>query len=319
MEQWKKLGTFIGSHMMIIAPLCVVFGVLFPDIFGQIRPYSTPMFAVMTFQGSLNNTFESVAQAFKRPLNLIVILFCSAVVMPVAAHTISALLFSSNMALVTGATIEYTVPVAVVSFMWSGMYGGDLALALATILVSSLAAPFTIPFTLELLLGATVEVDVVGMMTSMILMIALPALAGMLVNEFTHGWGHEKLSPVLAPAAKIILVLICVGNASTMADDVRHMTLAHVGMAFFIMCFAISGFLLGFGLARVRRLDLPQTVTSCFCTGLRNINAGCVIAAEFFGGSTVFPVMMGTLFQSILASSFGSFMQKHLSHSEPAQ
>lgn len=301
--------------MMIIAPLCVVFGVLFPDFFGQFRAYSTPMFALMTFQGSLNNTFESVLKTFRHPFNMFVILICSAVVMPFMAHGVSSLLFSSNTDLVVGATLEYTVPVAVVSFMWSGMYGGDLSLALATILVASLAAPFTIPLTLELLLGATVEIDGIGMMASMILMIALPALCGMLVNEFSHGWGHEKLSPVLAPAAKIVLVIICVSNASTMANDVRHMTLMHVGMAFFIMCFAIFGFVLGFVIARARGLELPQMVTSCFCTGLRNINAGCVIAAEFFGGSAVFPVMMGTLFQSILASSFGTFMQKHLTDS----
>ena len=45
-------------------------------------------------------------------------------------------------------------------------------------------------------------------------------------------------------------------------------------------------------------------------SGIRNISAGAVLAAQFFPGEVVFPVMMGTLFQQVLAGVFGSVINR---------
>lgn len=312
MEQWKKIGTFIATHMAYIVPFAVAAGVLFPDFFGQIENFITPMFAFMTFQGSLGNTFKSVLDTYRHPLNMVVILAVTMIGMPIVACGLANLLFAGNTDLITGATLEYCVPVAVIAFMWVDVFDGDRSLTLATILISTLICPFTIPFSLQLLLGTTVEVDAIGMMTKMIYMVMLPAIAGILVNELTHGWGKSTLSPTIAPAARILNVIIVAANSSQMSYDVLHMTPDHFAMAGFILVYCLFGYALGFVLAKLRKLDDEQLIASTFCTGLRNISAGCVIAAQFFGGSVVFPVMMGTLFQQILAGVSGSFMTKYI-------
>ncbi len=310
MDKWKALGRFVGSHMPIIAPLCVAAGVLLPQVFVPMQKFVSPLFAFMTFQGSLNNDFKSVARQFAHPVDIIVILAVTMFAMPIGAYALANLLFAGDPNLVTGATLEYCVPVGVVSFMWCDMYAGDLSLALSTILISTVISPFTIPFSLQALLGATVEVDVLGMMSNMVFMIALPAIAGMLVNNLTYGWAQRKLSPALAPASKLVLVVIICANSSQMSDYMRNLTPQLVGMALFILLYATFGFLIGLVVARLRRLSQPKFVTSCFCTGLRNISAGAVLAAQFFPGEVVFPVMMGTLFQQILAGVFGSVMNR---------
>lgn len=311
LQQWKRFGDAIGSHMMFIAPACVLAGVLFPQVFSVTRPAVPVMFAIMTFQGSLNNNLRSVVEVFRHPRHMLAILAVSLVVMPVASRLLSGLLFSDPN-VVIGATLEYCVPVAVVSFMWASMYDGNLSLALATILVSTVLAPFTIPVTLKLLLGATVAVDVVSMMTNMVFMIALPALAGMLLNDATHGWGHERLSPTITPAVRILLMLILASNSTQMSDYVRHLTPELAGAALYILVFASCGFLLGMGLARLFGADRATFVTMCFGVGMRNISAGAVIAAQFFPGEVVFPVMMGTLFQQMLAGIFAGVMNRML-------
>lgn len=272
----------------------------------------------MTFQGSLSNTFKSVIDTYRHPANMLVIMVTTMVGMPILACALANLLFAGNTELITGATLEYTVPVAVIAFMWVSMFDGDTSLTLAIILVATLICPFTIPFSLKVLLGATVEVDAIGMMTKMIYMVMIPALLGILVNELTHGWGKSTLCPSLAPAARIINVIIIAANSSQMSDDVLHMTPELFGMAGFILVYCAFGFALGFVIARFRNLEDSQLIASCFCTGLRNISAGCVIAAQFFGGSVVFPVMMGTLFQQILASFAGTFMTKYLTKKNEA-
>ena len=296
--------------MMFIAPACVLAGVFFPEVFSVTRPAVPVMFALMTFQGSLNNNLRSVAEEFRHPRHLLAILAVTLVLMPVASRLLSGLLFADDPNLVIGATLEYCVPVAVVCFMWTSMYDGNLSLALAAILVSTVLAPFTIPFTLKLLLGATVQVDVVSMMTNMVFMIALPALAGMLLNDATRGWGHQTLSPAITPAVRILLMLILASNSTQMSDYVRNLTPELAEVALYILVFASCGFALGMGLAKLFGVDRATFVTMCYAVGMRNISAGAVIAAQFFPGEVVFPVMMGTLFQQMLAGVFAGVMDR---------
>lgn len=155
MDAWKRLGGLIGSHMAIISPACVVLGVLFPQI-GVMRPLVTPLFAFMTFQSALSNTFGNLGRTLRHPAPMLVSLALTVAAMPCVACALALALFGSDPNLVCGIVLEYCVPVAVVSAMWTNMLGGDPALSLATILVSTVAAPFTIPLTLHALLGQTV-------------------------------------------------------------------------------------------------------------------------------------------------------------------
>ena len=312
MNAWLKMGKWLGAHMMFIAPLCVLCGVMWPEVFSTYKPLVPFLFAVMTFQGSLNNNVKSVLEVFRHPRYMLAILAVTAVVMPALARLLAGVLFAGNPELVVGITLEYCVPVAVVCFMWTGMYEGNLSLALATILTSTVLAPFTIPLTLKVLLGETVQVDVLSMMRDMVIMIAVPALLGMVVNETTHGWGHQKLSPALSPAARTLLMFIIASNSTAMSPYMRNLTPELVGAMVFILAFATFGFCLGAGAAKLLRVNTPTFVTICFAVGLRNISAGSVLAAQFFPGAAIVPVMMGTLFQQVLAGVFGGAMEKML-------
>ena len=256
---WTSLGAWIAAHMPFIVPLCVVAGVALPQVWLPFDGAVPFLFAVMTFQGSLSNTVSEVMEVFRRPAKLLAILGVTLVFMPVLAWAIANALFAGDVDLITGIVLEYSVPIGVVSFMWVGMFDGNGSLALAAILISTVISPFTIPVTLQLLLGQTVQMDAVGMMVNMIFMIALPALAGMLLNDATHGWGRATLSPLMSPACRFLLTFIITCNSSLMSDYVLHMTLERWCTALFILIFASSGFVWGIVAARVMRLPLPDT------------------------------------------------------------
>lgn len=309
MDAWKRLGGFIGSHMAFISPACVVLGVLFPQI-GVLHPLVTPLFAFMTFQSALSNTFGNLGRTLRHPAPLLVSLALAAVVMPCVACALAMALFGTDPNLVCGIVLEYSVPVAVVAAMWTNMLGGDPALSLATILVSTVAAPFSIPLTLHVLLGQTVEVDAARMIGEMVVSIALPALAGTLANDVSHGRAARELSPVIAPAAKIALVTVILTNSTGVAPYVRNLTPTLVAVAAFICAFAASGYAVGLLAARALRLPGEQEVSMTYLVGMRNISAGAVIAGEYFPGEVMFPVVIGTLFQQVLAASFGSLLRR---------
>lgn len=310
MEAWKRFGGFVGSHMAFVSPTCVVLGVLFPDQLSVLRPAVTALFAFMTFQSSLSNTFGNLARTVRRPAPLVATLLLATALMPCAACVLATALFGASPNLVCGIVLEYSVPVAVVSAMWTNMLGGDPALSLATILVSTVAAPVTIPLTLHLLLGQTVEVDAARMMGEMVVSIALPALAGTLLNDASRGRAARDLSPVLSPAGKIALVLVILSNSTGVAPYVRALTPQLVGVMAFICAFSVGGYALGLAAARLMRRPREQEVSMTYLVGMRNISAGAVIAAEYFPGEVMFPVVIGTLFQQVIAACFGTVLRR---------
>lgn len=316
MGWYGATGRFIGGHMAFIAPVCVVVGVVFARWVSPVEALVPALFAAMTFQGALNNRFREVAEVFRHPLLLLSVPAVSLVAMPCVACLLARLLFADDPQVVCGIVLEYCVPVGVVSYMWVGMYGGNRSLALALILLTTVAAPFTIPLSLEALLGATVELDVAAMMGRMLTMIAIPAVAGMVVNDATHGWGERVLSPALGPAARVLLVVIITANSTGMAPYLATVTVETFCVAGFVLLFATGGFALGYLLARALRRGAADTVTACFCCGIRNISAGAVIAAQFFPGPAVFAVMMGTLFQQVLAGLMGKALGRLMDAAE---
>ena len=309
-QGYRQMGSYLSSHMTFFVPLCVALGVLLPQVFGPVSAFGPIMFAIMTFQGSLNNTFKQLAGVFRHPLNLLIILGVIMVLMPGLAYACAMLLFGDNMDLVTGIVLEYSVPIGIVSFMWVDMYRGDTSLGLAAILVSTVLSPFTIPATLSFLLGATVHIDVMGMIVDLIFMIAVPAIAGMAVNELTRGWGHEKLSGALSPACRVLMLLNITANSTKMSAYVLNMNLQRLEVALFILVFATCGFFIGLSVARLMHGSQSLLVTMSFDCGLRNISSGATLAAQYFPGETVFPVMCGTIFQQILAATFGHIIER---------
>lgn len=315
MGSWQRFGRFISGHMLVIVPLCLLAGVLFPQQLSRISPFVPALFALMTFQGALTSSFCDLWESLRHPAPLLAALALTLVAMPALACVLGELLFGDP-ELTCGLVLEYSVPVGVVSIMWIDIFEGDVALGLATLMVSTLLAPLSIPTSLTLLVGASVSMDPVSMMREMLLMIALPALAGMALNQLSHGWGATTLSPALSPACRVLLILIITANSTGISDCMLHLTPRLVKIMAFVAAYTSCGFLAGLGLSGLMGLDERRAVSFTFDCGLRNISAGAVIASRYFGPAVMFPVMMGTLCQQFLPVAFGSLLRGHFRRGE---
>lgn len=311
MDHWKRLGSLIAGHMVIIVPVCLVLGIVFPDAFTWIKPAIMAMFAFVSFQGSLGNNFRNLGETFRHPLPMVAAMLVSQVAAPVLGWALG-MLFFADRDIVVGIVLEYSVPIAVTSTVWVGIYEGNMPLALGTLLVSTMISPFTIPLTLQVLMGATVEVDAVGMIRDMVLMVALPALVGTALNDRTRGWAGRTISPVLSPLARIFVVVIITTNSTSLHDFMLHLTPELVGVMVFMAFMLSSCYAMGFVAARLMRLDRDSSVTVVFCSALKNISSGAVIAQAYFPPATMFPVMIGTLFNQVLAAVYGRLVSRVL-------
>ncbi|MEE1274178.1 MAG: bile acid:sodium symporter family protein [Olegusella sp.] len=322
MQAWQRLGRFLAGHMLVIIPMGLAIGVFFPQTLSWMKPAVPVLFALMTYQNSLGNEVSGLRDVLRRPAPLLIALVFVHVFVPLLAFGLGTLLFSGaphGSDILTGFALEYAVPVGSSTIMWISLFGGDISLGLATLLVSTLLAPFSIPATVKLLVGASVTVDTVGMMRDMIFMIALPAIAGTATNELTHGWGKQTLSPALSPLARILLPLIVSINSTGISSFLFHLTPSLVEVMLFVLFFSVFGYTAGFLIGLATRQPRGRFIALTFSCGVRNISAGAVIAMRYFPAATLFPVMIGTLFQQFLAALSGRVMERYLAaHDAPA-
>ncbi|MGL5174574.1 MAG: bile acid:sodium symporter family protein, partial [Olsenella sp.] len=90
-----------------------------------------------------------------------------------------------------------------------------------------------------------------------------------------------------------------------------------VGVVVFIGLFAATGYVWGIVLARLTHQPRGSLVSMTYLCGMRNISAGAVLAAEYFPGEAMYPVIMGTLFQQVLAALFSEVTKRVAGESEP--
>lgn len=312
-KAWMALGDFIGAHLMVIVPAGVAVGVLFPQVLLPLKPLVPTFFAVMTLQSSLSNDLAAMRDSLRRPLALVATILVVHVAMPLAVFALASLIFGAHSPTVAGVVLEYTVPIGASTVMWIGMFGGELALGLATLLVSTLISPVSIPLTLQLLVGATVHIDTLGMMANMAYMIALPALVATVLNELSRGWAKRTLAPATMPIARLLLPVIVATNATGISEPLHHLTPPLVGIMLLMLAFAVSSFFVGMALAwRLSRGNDERFVAVSFGCGIRNVTAGAVLASQYFGPEVMYPAIIATPFQQVLAATFGHVMRRML-------
>lgn len=296
MRTLYQIDHFVARHMAPVVLCCVTFGVAFPEIFSRLNSVSIGLFAFMTFANSLGGGFREMRDVALRPLPVLVILGLLHVVMPLVTLGLGTLLFPHAPLFTTGLVLEYAIPTGVASLMWVGLSRGNTALCLSVVLLDTLLSPLVVPLTMRLLVGSVVEMDTWGMMGDLMVMVALPALTGMILFQVTGGAVARTLKPRLAPFAKLTLLLIITANATGCASFLRNMTptLLMVTVVVFFLC--LLGFFLGYWAGRLLKLDFPTIQTVALNSGMRNVSAGAVLAMEFFPPDVLFPVAFSPIF-----------------------
>ena len=302
MKYLSKFDAFFSRHITLSIMSFVVLGVLFSDTLSFLTKISPFLFAFMTFASSLSGGFTDLLQVFRRPLPVLVVFVQLHVILPLIALAMGSLLFPENPLFTTGLVLEYAVPTGVLSLMWVALAGGNVTLCLSLVLLDTLCAPVVIPMTMQLLLGSVVQMDTLGMLMDLLLMIALPALAAMSIYQFSGSQKASFLKTRLSPFSKICMALVAASNATSCGPFLRNITpqLALLIVVTITLCFL--GFFLGYWSGVLFRQDFPSVQTMTLNTGLRNINAGAVLASAYFPPDVLFPAAFSPLFLQIVTA-----------------
>jgi len=306
----EKLNVFLQNYIAILTPLSLVLGVLLESIGHNLLFLVSWLFAFMTFAGSLNMQFKDVKIFIKHPVLILFSIIFLHLLMPLWAYFLSTVIINDHL-LTVGFVLSVAVPTGVTSVIWINICKGNLPLGLSIILIDTLLSPFIMPLMLYLVSGEKIQLDVASLILNLILMIVLPTILGILVNELSKGEIPKKFGKKLAPFSKLCLFAVIMINSSAISPYLKSFNLHLISVLLLVFVIAVSGYVFALIIGRYIIKDYPQMATLVFTGGMRNIAIGVIVATTYFPSKVAMPVVFGMLFQQVLASLFSKLVTKN--------
>ena len=171
-----------------------------------------PLLGVIMFGMGLTLNLHDFKIVFSRPKDVIVGCLAQFTIMPLLAWGL-ARLFSLNEALALGVVLVGCCPGGTASNVITYLAKGDLALSVGMTGVSTLLAPFMTPLLTWALAGKSVNVDVAGMLLSILWVVILPIIIGLIVKWIWPKFTEKAIDylPAVSTLAIAMIVAIVIG------------------------------------------------------------------------------------------------------------
>jgi len=213
----KRICHYISEYMGVLVLASAVVAMVFPETLQQVpTKVINYLLGVVMFGMGLALNLKDFKIVFSRPKDVIIGCLAQFTVMPLLAWTLSRL-FALDEALALGVVLVGCCPGGTASNVITFLAKGDLALSVGMTGVSTLLAPFLTPLLTWALAGKSVNVDVVGMLLSILWVVIVPIVIGLVVKwiwpKFTEE-ATDYLPAFSSIAIATIVAIIFAANAS---------------------------------------------------------------------------------------------------------
>ena len=198
--------------MGVLVLLSAVAALLWPEAIGRLKPtLINPLLGVIMFGMGLTLKAEDFRVVFSRPRDVIIGCLAQFTVMPLLAFVLTRI-FSLDDALAVGVILVGCCPGGTASNVITYLAKGDLALSVGMTATSTLLAPVLTPLLVWLFAGETVDVNVWGMLLSILWVVILPIALGLLVKRLWPKATDRATSylPALSSIAICLIVMIVI-------------------------------------------------------------------------------------------------------------
>ena len=199
---------------------------------------------------------EDFKIVFSRPKDVIIGCVAQFTVMPLLAVALSRL-FALDEALAVGVVLVGCCPGGTASNVITYLAKGDLALSVGMTAISTLLAPVMTPLLVWLLAGKSVDVDVAGMLLSILWVVILPIVAGLVVKVFWPKFTKRitaYLPAVSALAIAFIVLIVIAANA-------QKLLMGGLVIILVVVLHNLCGLSLGWLIGKLLRLPKAKRAT----------------------------------------------------------
>ena len=274
----KRICYYISEYMGMLVLAASVLALIFPSVLQQIPTKSINyLLGVVMFGMGLTLNLQDFRIVFSRPKDIIIGCLAQFTIMPLLAWALSRA-FHLDEALALGVVLVGCCPGGTASNVITYLAKGDLALSVGMTGVSTLLAPLLTPLLTWALAGKSVNVDVVGMLLSILWVVIVPIAVGLIIKyiwpKFTER-ATDYLPAFSSIAIAFIVAIIIAANASKLLAGGLIIMLV-------VMLHNICGLGLGYLIGRL--LGLPEAKKRAISieVGMQNSGLASSLAAIHF-------------------------------------
>lgn len=264
--------------------------------------------AIIMIGMGITLTFDDFRRVAKMPRAVMIGVVLQFTIMPFLGWGIARGM-SLDTELAVGLILVACCPGGTASNVVSYIARADVALSVLMTMCSTFAAVVMTPLLTKWLAGAYVPVDAWGLFLSTLKVVVAPVLLGLLMNRYTPRV-VRAVTPVAPLVAVIFIALICASIIGSNAQTVKDSALV---LFTSVALLHLGGFALGYGTARVLRMNEQSCRTISIEVGMQNSGLGAVLARTSFAQMAMAPVpsAISASFHSIIGSALAAWWRLH--------
>jgi len=241
-----------------------------------------PLMQILMFGMGTALSIQDFSRVLKMPRGVVVGLLCQYSIMPFVGFALTKLfLFPPEIA--AGVILIGSCPSGLASNVMSYLAKANLALSVTLTAIATLMAPLMTPLFMKLLAGQYVSVDFWSMVWDITQIIILPIGAGLVFNHFVSG-RFKKLDSIM-PVISMFSIAFIIAIITAAGRD----NLLVVGPLLILAALLhnVSGYFLGYWIARLVRMPEQDCRTVALEVGLQNGGLGSSLALSMGKLATV--------------------------------
>ena len=258
--------------------MSAVFALIFPETVSHVKPtVINPLLGVIMFGMGLTLRADDFRIVFSRPKDVLVGCLAQFTVMRLLAWRL-ARVFALDEALTVGVVLVGCCPGGTASNVITYLAKGDLALSVGMTGVSTLLAPVLTPLLVWLLAGKSVDVNVMGMLLSILWVVILPIAAGLIVKRLWPRYTSAATAylPALSSIAICAIVLIIIAaNAGKLLSGGLIIILV-------VMLHNLCGLGIGYGIGTIMSMSAAKRKAISIEVGMQNSGLASSLATLHF-------------------------------------
>ena len=274
----KRLCKLISDYMGVLVLAAAVVALVVPGAFSGIKPtVINPLLGVIMFGMGMALRLEDFKIVFSRPKDVIIGCVAQFTIMPLLAVALSQV-FALDEALAVGVVLVGCCPGGTASNVITYLAKGDLALSVGMTATSTVLAPVMTPLLVWLLAGKSVDVDVAGMLLSILWVVILPIVAGLIVKGLWSKFTERTTAylPAVSSLAIAFIVLIVI------SANAQKLLMGGMVIILVVVLHNLCGLSLGWLIGRLLRLPDAKRRAISIEVGMQNSGLASSLATLHF-------------------------------------
>ena len=306
MKVLEKLSDLVGKYMAVLVLVVAAVALFAPSAVSFIKvSYVNTLLGVVMFGMGLTLKLSDFKVVFSHPKDVLVGCAAQFTVMPLMAFLL-AKVFQLPAELAIGVVLVGTCPGGTSSNVMTYLAKGDVALSVGMTSVSTLLAPFLTPLLTFLLVGQTVDVNVMSMFLSIVKVVLVPIALGVLMHKFFREF-TEKLVKVLPLVS--VGAIMAIAAAVVAANSAKLMTTGLLIVAVVVL-HNLGGYGLGFLVGKACKVDMAKCKAVAIEVGMQNSGLATSLAAAHFAQYPLatIPGAVFSVWHNISGAVFANYM-----------